>query len=139
MAAARTCTRHRCTPRVRTPDQKDTWLWVKNRYPKWNPGKWQHGTPKSPKALWVCPLSRVFQGKPKGEHPLKHTAMGQNPNPTTKLGSRMDGEFTYPKIHGISGMLAGKKCPMGILLTIHQPVMREPYERNLPDVAHHTL
>ena len=19
------------------------WLWVKNRYPKWNPGKWKHG------------------------------------------------------------------------------------------------
>ena len=19
------------------------WVWVKNRYPKWNPGKWKHG------------------------------------------------------------------------------------------------
>ena len=26
------------------------WLWVKNRYPKWNPGKWEHG-PK-PEAPW---------------------------------------------------------------------------------------
>ena len=25
------------------------WLWVKNRYPKWNPGKWKHGpTPVVP-------------------------------------------------------------------------------------------
>ena len=22
---------------------KQTWLWVKNMYPKWNPGKWKHG------------------------------------------------------------------------------------------------
>ena len=28
-----------------------TWLWVKNRYPKWNPSKWKHG-PKPAVPLW---------------------------------------------------------------------------------------
>ena len=24
-------------------DPWPSWVWVKNRYPKWNPGKWKHG------------------------------------------------------------------------------------------------
>ena len=27
------------------------WLWVTNRYPKWNPGKWKHG-PNSAVPCW---------------------------------------------------------------------------------------
>ena len=29
-----------------------TWLWVKNMYPKWNPGKWKHGL--KPAVPWWC-------------------------------------------------------------------------------------
>ena len=36
--------------------------------------KLPHGTPRIPKALWACPLSRVFEVvfRPKGKHPLRH-------------------------------------------------------------------
>ena len=32
--------------------RKCKWLWVKNRYPKWNPGKWKHG-PKLAVPWWL--------------------------------------------------------------------------------------
>ena len=31
------------SPRARSFCAQTTWLWVKNRYPKPNPGKWKHG------------------------------------------------------------------------------------------------
>ena len=27
------------------------WLWVKNKHPKWNPGKWKHGL--QPAVFWL--------------------------------------------------------------------------------------
>ena len=33
------------------PSSPRKWLWVKHRYPKWNPGKWKHG-PKSAVPCW---------------------------------------------------------------------------------------
>ena len=29
---------------------KATWVWVENRYPKWNPGRWKHGL--KPAVVW---------------------------------------------------------------------------------------
>ena len=33
------------------------WLWVKNRCPKWNPGKWKHGL--KPAVPWCLSLAEV--------------------------------------------------------------------------------
>ena len=36
------------------------WLWVKNGYPKWNPGKWKHGLkPASSGGFWRIPIVSV--------------------------------------------------------------------------------
>ena len=59
------CARSSAAYLVCTASYVSMWLWVKNRYPKWNPGKWQHGqTPVVPRWFNVDP------------HPCGHASLG---------------------------------------------------------------
>ena len=42
----------------KTPLCKITWQWVKNRYPKWYPGKWTHGLKTA--VLWGSLLTHTL-------------------------------------------------------------------------------
>ena len=50
--------------RTRGSGKTGKWQWVKNRYPKWNPGKWKHGL-KSAVPWWFNfdPCPHVFVDK----------------------------------------------------------------------------
>ena len=51
------------------------WLWVKNRYPKWNPGKWTHGL--KPAVPWCFFLTHTHMAG--GQNQWYHFGVGAPP------------------------------------------------------------
>ena len=75
--------RRRCPQRKHSGAK--TWLWVENRYPKWNPGKWKHGA--KPAVPWWF-HTHFKQHGAKATTTLKPQLMCQHPKGKEQRGKQ---------------------------------------------------
>ena len=75
------------------------WLWVKNMYPKWNPGNWKHG-PKPAVPWWF-----YFDPCPHGSDGLRRS------NHVHDLG-----RFDVVLVHSGTGVLACLRSYLKVLI-----------------------